>query len=173
MQERWSREIRLKPSLRHRAPLFMISTLGRIAVNYNKRGFPCFWRFLHPCKNFYGYRVFGWQGFIFFVHREVLRAFIGEPPEKHEACHNDGSRDNNRLENLRWDTRAGNLADTLRHGTHNRGSNNPRAKLTNKQVASLRRLRRDGKSLAYLAGRFKVSLSCVSMAANGRTYQTA
>lgn len=53
------------------------------------------------------------------VHRLVLEAFVGPPPAKDmQACHNDGTRTNNRLENLRWDTRSGNMKDKILHGTN-------------------------------------------------------
>lgn len=52
------------------------------------------------------------------VHRQVLLAFHGEPPEGFEACHNNGIRTDNRLENLRWDTHSGNSFDQVAHGTH-------------------------------------------------------
>src|SRR5437762_495966 len=41
-----------------------------------------------------------------YVHRCVLLAFRGVPPEDHQACHNSGDRLDNRLENLRWDSLA-------------------------------------------------------------------
>ena len=56
------------------------------------------------------------------VHRIVLEAFVGPAPEKHECCHRDGNPANNHLENLRWDTRAENNFDRVRHGTHNNAS---------------------------------------------------
>jgi hypothetical protein len=34
-----------------------------------------------------------------------------------ECCHNDGNAGNDRLENLRWDTRKANRQDSVRHGT--------------------------------------------------------
>ena len=52
------------------------------------------------------------------IHRLVLAAFVGPCPTGMEACHADGTRTNNRLENLRWDTRLGNAADMRAHGTH-------------------------------------------------------
>ena len=52
------------------------------------------------------------------VHRLVLEAFVGPCPSGQEACHaNDDPRDN-RLENLRWDTRSANALDSVRNGTH-------------------------------------------------------
>lgn len=53
----------------------------------------------------------------YYVHRLVLETFVGPAPEGTEGCHYDGNPSNNRLDNLRWDTRAGNHADAVRHGT--------------------------------------------------------
>lgn len=53
-----------------------------------------------------------------FVHVLVLEAFVGPCPEGMEALHwNDVAHDN-RLENLRWGTRAENIADMIRNGGH-------------------------------------------------------
>lgn len=51
-----------------------------------------------------------------YIHTLVLEAFIGPRPDNMEACHWDGDPANNRLDNLRWDTHANNVADTVRHG---------------------------------------------------------
>jgi hypothetical protein len=51
------------------------------------------------------------------VHRLVLEAFAGSCPKGMEACHNDGDPQNNRLENLRWDTEKNNQSDRNKHGT--------------------------------------------------------
>ena len=50
-----------------------------------------------------------------YVHRLVLTAFMGECPPGHEACHNNGVPDDNRLDNLRWDTKSANRRDRERH----------------------------------------------------------
>lgn len=53
------------------------------------------------------------------VHVLVLEAFTGPRPDSdYEACHNDGNQENNRIDNLRWDTRSENGHDKVRHGTH-------------------------------------------------------
>lgn len=75
------------------------------------------------------------------LHRLVALDFIGLPPsDKHVVAHNDGSRTNHHWTNLRWDTAKGNMADTLIHGTHNRGSNNGQSKLDAFAVKVIRRL---------------------------------
>jgi hypothetical protein len=46
----------------------------------------------------------------------VLLAFVGPCPVGMECCHNDGDCSNDKLDNLRWGTRASNSADTVAHG---------------------------------------------------------
>lgn len=52
-----------------------------------------------------------------YAHSLVLEAFVSPRPSGMDSCHWNGVRDDNRLENLRWDTRTGNFADKIRHGT--------------------------------------------------------
>ena len=54
----------------------------------------------------------------FLVHRLVLLAFVGPCPEGMEGCHLDDDPKNNRLSNLRWDTRSANMHDRVRNGRH-------------------------------------------------------
>jgi len=76
-----------------------------------------------------------------------------------EACHNDGDPANNRLENLRWDTRRNNHADKLRHGTHNRGSRHHCAKLSEGQALAIRS---DPRSLSQIASSYGITRQNVS-----------
>lgn len=52
------------------------------------------------------------------VHTLVLEAFKGPRPRGMEACHANGDRTDNRLANLRWDTRSANQLDAVRLGEH-------------------------------------------------------
>jgi hypothetical protein len=77
-----------------------------------------------------------------YVHRLVLSAFVGSCPEGLEGCHFDGNPFNNRLVNLRWDTRLANTHDSIRHGTKTappvlRGDASPNSKLTEAQRAEI------------------------------------
>lgn len=54
-----------------------------------------------------------------YVHKVVLRAFIGDRPEGMECRHLNGDPADNRLENLEWNTGSVNTKDKVRHGTHN------------------------------------------------------
>lgn len=53
-----------------------------------------------------------------FVHHLVLETFVGPRPDGKEACHSNGDQLDNRLVNLRWDTRSSNVLDSVQHGTH-------------------------------------------------------
>ena len=48
------------------------------------------------------------------VHSLVMESFDGPRPTGFDICHRDNDKRNNRPENLRYDTREGNLADTPR-----------------------------------------------------------
>lgn len=78
------------------------------------------------------------------VHRLVLAAFIGFCPSGMEACHNNGNPADNRVGNLRWDTRSNNTKDRVKHGTYKvigqQGEDHGRAKLNETQVKIIRRL---------------------------------
>lgn len=52
------------------------------------------------------------------VHRLVMMAFIGPRPSGLEICHNNGDKTDNRLSNLRYDTRSANCQDSLKHGNN-------------------------------------------------------
>lgn len=54
----------------------------------------------------------------FLIHRLVLTAFVGRCPDGQEGCHKDDVPWNNVLSNLKWDTRSGNLLDSVRNGHH-------------------------------------------------------
>lgn len=51
------------------------------------------------------------------VHRLVLEAFVGPCPPEQECCHGPGGPADNRLENLRWDTKSANSQDRISAGT--------------------------------------------------------
>lgn len=106
------------------------------------------------------------------VHQLVLSAFIGPCPDGMECCHNNGIRSDSRLENLRYDTRAGNMADCVLHGTTNRGERSGLAVLTEKDVLQIRKLRATGRHpVAALAERFGVSPMTISDVTNFRSWQ--
>lgn len=73
----------------------------------------------------------------FFVHRLVYEAFCGPIPNNHDVCHNNGNPSDNRICNLRADTRSGNLSDKRRHGTAHVGSSHGCSKLDEEQAKEI------------------------------------
>ena len=104
-----------------------------------------------------------------YVHRLVCLAFHGEAPVGCEVAHNDGERTNAAATNLRWDTRAGNLADTNKHGTDHRGEKCWIAKLDDEAVRDIRR-RVKTQSQRSLAREYGVTQSAVWSIIAGRTW---
>jgi hypothetical protein len=74
-----------------------------------------------------------------FVHKFVLLAFVGECPIGMECCHNNGIADDNRVENLRWDTHFANNQDRKLHGKYKEKECHPMAKLTLEQVIEIKK----------------------------------
>lgn len=96
----------------------------------------------------------GDQEFHRYVHRLVLEAFVGPCPSGMEACHKDGDGSNNKLSNLRWDTRRNNHGDKKRHGTTAKGEKNPQAILTEDQVGIIKRRLLAGERASKIAKDF-------------------
>lgn len=57
---------------------------------------------------------FSLKGRTYSVHQLVMLAFVGPRPEGMEVCHSNGNGLDNRLENLRYDTRVENCRDIFR-----------------------------------------------------------
>ena len=77
-------------------------------------------RMLSPRKHPAGYRKAllakdGHKTYVY-IHRLVLEAFVGPCPEGMVACHWNDVPDDNRVENLRWDTPRENSFDKARNG---------------------------------------------------------
>lgn len=75
-----------------------------------------------------------------YVAHLVALAFIGPKPTGVEVCHNDGNSTNNRVANLRYDTRKGNENDKLDHGTRLFGEDCPSSVLHEEDVRRIRRI---------------------------------
>lgn len=114
------------------------------------------------------------------VHRLVCEAYHGPPPEGFEVCHSDGSRTNNRADNLRWGSKSENVRDSVAHGTHRytqppnetrpRGEKNRSSKLTDSIVAECRHRHANGESGRSLAAEFGVGSASMSRALRGETW---
>lgn len=72
------------------------------------------------------------------VHLLILEAFKGSRPLGMQGCHNNGIKNDNRIDNLRWDTPLENQADIERHGTRCKGEMIASSKLTPEAVLLIR-----------------------------------
>jgi hypothetical protein len=81
-----------------------------------------------------------------------------------QACHDNGDPLDNRLCNLRWDTRSANCFDVVRHGAHNF------ARLTEGQVCQIWRRIIAGDVLSEIAKDFAVTPSRISLIKAGTNW---
>jgi hypothetical protein len=108
------------------------------------------------------------------VHSIIALTFIGPRPDGLDVCHNDGDKTNNRADNLRYDTREGNLADNYNNGTYfgrvrvryplNTRAPDPRflQKLTVEDVHEIRRQWQTGQTyVSHLARQYGVSFDTI------------
>lgn len=93
----------------------------------------------------------------YFVHKLVALVFIGKRPEGYDICHNNGDKQDNRLSNLRYDTKKQNQIDIYRQGgKHGLG------KLDIEDVVNIRRLYSTGEyTYKYLGDIYSVSKSTI------------
>lgn len=117
---------------------------GKIAGTFSRLGKT--WRRLVPGKQPSGHLFVVLRGDVSShrggyqrrVHRLVLEAFAGPAPAGMEGCHDDGDPTNNSITNLRWDTHAANVRDTVEAGRHARGETHGGAVLTDDLVRLIR-----------------------------------
>lgn len=107
----------------------------------------------------------------FRVHRLILEAFTGAAPKGCEGCHNDGNKNNNAIDNLRWDTGANNAGDRKRHGKYAIGAQLPWTKLTPDNVLAIRQGMNAGESPDTLAKKFAVTTSAIYAINRRRTWK--
>lgn len=103
---------------------YEVSNLGRVRSldRLDRRGHRLSGQMRKPVVNRYAYVMLcvDDQRKLARVHTLVLEAFVSPRPDGLEACHGDGDPLNNRLSNLRWDTRSANEFDKIKHGNHNK-----------------------------------------------------
>ena len=99
-----------------------VKSLARSGIRSDGRRFNVQERVLAPPIHKVGYPiVMLWRNNkskTLYVHRLVLEAFVGPCPDGMECCHHNDDPLDNRLSNLRWDDRKGNMSDMIRLGGH-------------------------------------------------------
>lgn len=113
------------------------------------------------------------RGVSMLAHRVVLEAFVGPCPDGMECRHLDNNPLNNSLSNICWGTPIENMADKKVHGTEydRRGSANPKAKLSEKDIPVIRRLRHEGIMPIRIAAMFNVDPCTVTDITKFRTWK--
>jgi hypothetical protein len=105
----------------------------------------------------------------------VLEAFVEPRPHiDMEACHWDGDKTNNWLDNLYWGTAIQNAMDRRRHGRERpfaSGEANPSAKLTAAAVIEIRERINCGETIASLINRFGVSRKTIQNIRAGKVWK--
>lgn len=108
------------------------------------------------------------------IHKLVAFAFLGDEPfEGAIVAHNDGTKSNCRVDNLRWATGTDNQRDRLRHGTHICGSEVPGAKLTEADIPCIRSRIASGERYPTIAEDYGVSVSTISLIKKNKTWRSA
>lgn len=106
------------------------------------------------------------------VYSLVANAFLGGAKEGMVVCHNNGNPSDDRLENLRWDTHAGNSADMILHGTLVCGSRVWRAKFSEADIITIRQRLKMGDSHKMIASEYGVRNSAIWKIDHGKTWKS-
>lgn len=105
------------------------------------------------------------------VHSLICEAFHGARPVGHDCGHLDGTRDNNRADNLAWVSKAENQAHRVLHGTDNRGENARQSILNTATVLRIRQMRLEGLRFKEIAAQVGFPYDAVYDAATGRSWR--
>jgi hypothetical protein len=104
-----------------------------------------------------------------YVHRLVMDSFnYRSDANSLDVNHKNGNKHDNRLENLEWASRLQNVRHAIATGLQNNaGENNGRSKYSERQIVQVKRLLRDGESIASAAKKTEVSRDTVEAVARG------
>lgn len=107
------------------------------------------------------------------IARLVALAFLGPCPEGLEVCHNDGNPQNDRLNNLRYDTHKSNMEDASRQTKWPNGEAHASSQHTNEFAKQLRKDFASGISTSDLARKYNLLRQQVSGIVYGHIYKDA
>jgi hypothetical protein len=123
--------------------LYQVSNIGNVKRLVSERVFAERLIGRSIDKDGYVKRILSRKGknYNFREHRLVASAFIENPQNKATINHINGIRDDNRVENLEWNTNLENKQHAVSSGLTNlKGVNHPRCKLTEQQVLEIRQI---------------------------------
>lgn len=150
---------------------YMVDPYGRVLQT--KTGI-----LLKPRKHYLGYvrysLSFGHRKTAkqYYAHRLVANAFLENPLRLKEINHIDGDKTNNSLENLEWSTRKNNIQHAEKTGLANHpvGESANTNKLSNNDVAKIRKDLLLGRSCTSIAKEYNLARTTISAIKNGRTW---
>lgn len=133
------------------------------------------WKPMKPGRSGSGYRMVilrkNNKSHMRYIHVLVLEAFVGPRPKGMVACHNDGNKENNCVENLRWGTRQSNEADKAKHMTKVQGAKHFLAKMDDDIVRCVRERHAAGITQQALADLHGVDQVTISQVITGKTWK--
>ena len=108
----------------------------------------------------------------YLVSRLVLMAFDGKPENDNmEASHLNGNPNDNRIENLEWESHYDNMQRMKEHGTKQVGEKHPSAKLTLNEAQDIwNKWKWAGISKARIARKYNISWTLVSLIIKGKRW---
>lgn len=105
------------------------------------------------------------------VHKMVAETFLGPRPEGMEVSHENGNSEDNRLENISYQTRSANNMQKHEHGTILLGSKNPSSILNEAEVVEIKKMLGSRISQRQIGAYFGVSEGAIQKIADGRTWR--
>jgi hypothetical protein len=105
------------------------------------------------------------------IHALLLMTFIGPCPNRCQARHLDGNRSHNKLSNLKWGTAKENAKDRNKHERTIRGTKHYAARLSVKDVRTIRILSKRGVTRTRVAYLYQVAPTTVSKLVLGNSWR--
>lgn len=108
----------------------------------------------------------------FQLHRIILETFNGRSKiDKSLVRHLNDNPFDNRIENLAWGSVQDNSDDMIKNGRSTAGEKHPKAKLDNETVLHIRKELENGISGNFLAKKYNISKSVISMIKNRKIWR--